>query len=434
MESMTGQRGVERNRGGRLGAPGPVLIGLLLAMLLLGCGGEERPFSPDCPSGQIKARVDGENGCYAYCGGGSCGVGFECIDTICLPVTLPGNNEANNAVGDGTNNGPGDPSNNRTDPPNNGGGPTNNAPGKNNDGGGACTFATQQDDCAAGQFCHNGACRTPDPAELDECQRYCDLIWGSCLRDHCTGLDPTLLSDLERECIYGGVISDASGAETSRTDGCLRDILSPAVRQQNAEFIAEESCDSLAYFRCGQLGLVDACACEPPALGGPCTGDDDCDGGDLMGACIPEIDENDRPTGFPGGYCVAGPCSTSEDVSPGEAYASEACGSAGACLVTSESRAICVDRCTSHDACREGYVCTALTLTARMDPLTMQSVPDVVASCDPGCNSDEDCAPGFGCNGGACEFACGGIALVGLCQDMGGACKIRVDASYCQLP
>lgn len=391
---------------------------MLAVTAAAGCSGEgQRPFSPGCPTGQIKAQIGDAIACYVYCGDRACPDGLACIDTVCLPSASSQNNTGG---GGSTNNGAAD-AGTATDDSTNGEDPN-------------CTVETEDLDCATAELCDNGRCRAPRADELDECQQYCDLIWGSCLRETCTGLDADGLAGLEQECIYGGVVRDDSGAETSRFDGCLRDILSPAVRQQNLRFIAEETCDSLSYFRCGRLGLVEACACEEPLLGTTCTGDDDCDGGDLAGACIPEIDENDQPTGFPGGYCIAGPCQPRSSLQPGQAYAAPTCGDFGACLVTSDTSAICIDRCFSQLDCREGYLCNALNFTTTTDPETMKTRLGVISSCDRGCTTAADCAEGFVCNGRICEFSCEEAKLESLCTAYQGVCLSREDGIYCVLP
>ncbi len=106
---------------------------------------------------------------------------------------------------------------------------------------------------------------------------------------------------------------------------------------------------------------VDGAVPTGAITGEACRTNDDC----RSGQCVQEVDENDVPTGWVGGYCISN-CiipsgyNTSSFFS-GESLPQGTCAGDAVCLpATGYSRGdlgTCYDQCTSDADCRDGYGC-----------------------------------------------------------------------------
>lgn len=108
-----------------------------------------------------------------------------------------------------------------------------------------------------------------------------------------------------------------------------------------------------AEFQCfevaEELGVCsyDVGSMEPtaPNVGAPCRAVVECRAPEgLEAVCIAEVDLQGRPTGYPGGSCVAVGCTFDAD-----------CGEGNRCVPG--TMPYCVPACTTDDECRPGYAC-----------------------------------------------------------------------------
>ena len=150
----------------------------------------------------------------------------------------------------------------------------------------------------------------------------------------------------------------------------------------------------------------EACGCMPPVLGTACAMNEDCDGGDLNGVCIPETDMNGMMTGPPGGQCVAGPCSVGQNPMAGQLAVGPATGCGeNACQVLQTQQGlvqICVPTCSQNSECDRAvdangengsYACSLIGLFRNTQ--TMEVV-GAAGLCEPACstaNEAMDCPP-----------------------------------------
>jgi hypothetical protein len=353
-----------------------------------------------CEAGQKEAEVNGSKGCYDECNAGACDAGFSCRSGLCIS---DGSTTTNNVST--TNNTTSMPPNNTTvTPPNN-------------------TTVTPPNNT------------TIDPALVTLCEQYADLLYGMCF-DSCT-LDAELSAAVDDA--YDGTLN---GDGTSANPSCAQLLTdNPEFVTQVQDFVGNNTCDTLSSFRCGDIGLTTECNCATPTnLGAACTDDAGCMGGDLDGFCATEADSQ-----FPGGYCVAFSCPSSDQAPDGFFYNSEVCGPTGVCQnnIQDDGSAvgICWGGCGGGTACRAGYGCQLVNITQEDDAGTMFAAVQI---CQPACTANADCASDDGarCNvgTGACEIKCdttpdpnGGPTFAELCAMTGGTCTTDagLGADYC---
>jgi hypothetical protein len=370
-------------------------VGAVALVPACGSGGGGKSGS-ECDAGEKLAEVNGTEGCYAECDNGACDPGFTCNSGLCIEDSSNG----------GTN---GSPNGNTNGSPN---GNTNGSPNGNT---------------------NNNNNNPIDPALAEKCEEYAELIFG-CINDNCT-LEGDLATTLEME-----EDTFLNGDGTAQNPGCAQEASdNPMFATQLTDFVAENTCDTLSGLRCGQLGLTDECGCSTPTnLGAACTMDDECDGGDLIGGCATEEDSE-----LPGGYCLAQPCPTSQQMPDGYAYQSPACGEGNICRVfvdpmSMDRFGLCFAGC--EGGCdREGYACQLASIIQNEE---MEL--EVVRYCTEACAANEDCAndDSARCNTdtGSCEFECDGEAgpngepsLADICASNGGTCTMDADLGkeYC---
>ena len=242
--------------------------------------------------------------------------------------------------------------------------------------------------------------------------------------DTCT-LDAELSSAID-----GAYDSTLNGDGTAQNPGCARQLAgNPQFVTQVEDFVADNDCDTLSSYRCGTIGLTEECGCAPPAnLGAACTDDAMCDGGDLDGVCISEMDNPD----LPGGMCVAVECPSDVDAPDGFLYNTEVCGT-GVCqnILTDDggSFGLCLPGCGGGATCRTGFGCSLANILALDDTGTAF---EAVLLCQAACSANADCGDGSRCNAaGGCEIECDGTpgangepSLAELCVATGGTCTV----------
>jgi hypothetical protein len=233
------------------------------------------------------------------------------------------------------------------------------------------------------------------------CERYCQNIYGSCLRETCAGLDATDRANLDASydaCLNGGTAQDGTVLNP-----CADDYLSdPQFAEQVDQFAAETCGESraLTSVYCGQFGLGWKCGCngvtEPPEPVEPseceldpdceCEVDEDCEGGTLNAICVPETDEDGEPTGPPGGRCLSGPCDAGSQMAGAGAIGPQTgCGEDGFCINEQTQNgvaSVCYKQCSANTDCREGYACEVIGFFTNGDP---------AGRCQPACTTNEDC-------------------------------------------
>ena len=243
-------------------------------------------------------------------------------------------------------------------------------------------------DCTGnGEVCQNNACVVPfDPAQ-QQCMSYCQNIFGSCPKSTCNGLDAsttTFLDDAFDRCLNGGTTPGGVAVTP-----CVQEYASDPQFAAQVDQFAAETCGSSALegIYCDSLGLGAQCDCPVPSVGEPCLGDTDCDGGTLNPICIPEFDQSTGdPTGYTGGYCVAGPCDAgNQDVGSIAVGATTGCGEEAMCInenTQSGVASICYELCSTNSECRSGYSCEILGFF---------SDGTAAGRCQPACSTNADC-------------------------------------------
>ncbi len=227
------------------------------------------------------------------------------------------------------------------------------------------------------------------------------LLVTSCGGDEQDGQDPIdngdpcqvacrHLADCALEFCPSSVIEDLN-----EVSACVSDCtLDPGF---DTERLLNSSCQAIGDALCtSNPELAGSCTCPGEEagqtnIGVACTSDDQCQGGALLGDCVPELDpDTNAATGFAGGYCVSAGCINDD-----------ACGTNNHCIPLqtgarpSDTTNFCLAGCspsTGRGLCRVGYGCW---------PISQDNAQGV---CFPECLSDADCTGETTCDlfTGAC--------------------------------
>lgn len=377
---------------------GLCFVGALAVMPACGDSGSKS----NCENGQKEAEVNGTKGCYDACMDGACATGFSCKSGLCIADSSNANSNTNSNTNSSTNSSNTNSSN--TNSMNTNGNPNN---------------------------------TMIDPTIQALCESYADLLYGTCF-DSCT-LDTDLQTAVDNA--YDVTLN---GDGTAQNPGCPQRLTdNPQLVQQYQDFVDQNTCATLAGYRCGDLGLTTECNCAPPTnLGAACADDTACMGGDLEGFCVTEMDNPD----WAGGQCLAGNCPSSDQAPDGYFYNTDVCGAGGVCenIIDDMGNAfgVCFGGCGT--GCRAGYGCQVANITQEDDAGTMFAV---VRTCDKACTANADCASDdtFRCDttAGSCQFQCDATpdpmnpndpTLADLCTATGGTCVMdaALGKEYCQ--
>ncbi len=365
-------------------------LGLLAASAMFtACGPTSSGGGDSCADGEVRTQPPGQElGCYTECGADSeCDTGEECkqFNGGQIEICVPGAEAECTVDGDC-------------------------ATGETCDTGSCVTAGCTTDaNCEAGETCDNGVCTTPPECTVDgdcetnevctdnrcepdgdvpECAAYCENLFGSCVKNTCTGLDATDTASLDASydaCLNGGTAQDGSVINP-----CAQDYLSDPQFAAQVDQFAAETCGSstaLTGVYCGSFAFGEKCDCVEPTIGTACAADTDCEGGTLNPICIPETDpDTNEATGFTGGYCISGPCDAGSTQAGAIAVGgTTGCGTDAMCINENTQNgvtSICYDLCSANTDCRDGYACEVLGFFTS---------GDAAGKCTPACETNEDC-------------------------------------------
>ena len=357
-----------------------------------------------------------------------CREGRICVDHACvwLDGAAPNNGGQNNGDQNngGQNNGDQNNGDQNNDPTNND--PTNNDP-TNND---PTNNDPTNNDPTNNDPTNNGV-NNPTDEDLALCTKFCDLLFGSCVQQHCMVPDD-LARELERlvdVCLWEGFNGDPGCVDALRSE--------PGARQEVEELLGTLTCESpeLVDFRCQELGLGDACGCSSGGdrgVGEMCASGAEC--GNPFGLPTLCVDDQNEPA-FPGGYCVALGCQVGPQ---GRAAYDDACGPGNICVPIGQDQGntVCFDGCFSHGECRPEYQCRLVGFEGG----GFGSSPRPLRVCLPECGPDFQCGDNEQCNAGRCEFRCdemsgGGPSGRQRCNALGFTCVADPSGQqWCVMP
>lgn len=303
---------------------------------------------------------------------------------------------------------------------------------------------------------NNNPNNTPDlPTISDEnkalCEDYCELNFGCVTSPSWCG-PGSLPANIIQECLTGfasqpgdtGCFGDLTGtsADAAKIEAAAEEIRSQVYDRNGSKI----TCEDVSYLKCAWGNEQNSCGCEASQkLGAACAEPEDCESGSLLGACIGEKDQNNKDTGYKGGYCLSIPCELDAPVAERKiglaVQDSLGCGAGNYCVFEQYSQdsvlGFCYASCesTADNDCREGYACMA-------SAVVMKGGKQVMAkTCRPAnCAADSDCKYANNVQGRcnldtkACESPCDKAEDKEFCESGNGVCEGDDGAKFCVLP